>query len=338
MNTTQQQQLFDRFCRNNGLGYRYEHDRRELAWFLGLVEQFRLRGNHSASLLFSQLGDAKIHVDVAGHRQFNAFAGREARLNLVAVTSEALRCLYPLAGILARYHDTEESPSPEMLSRLRVTRWIDSESVDECCQALLQYGPLVPPRAQARHTQIFWHMIDVLLHHELAHLYLGHVGFLRHFGKGMASEARPSAQQSQTEQWHAMEIQADIGVCLYLTALQPHEGEFEVGVLASLVVFFLLYELAPAESNSHPHPLVRLYVLVQRTGNESRYDDDAFNALLDRIKARLGRLQLFESTSNLSLDEVAQRAEEIERVSNSTYLPLFAPYRLDPKGPPGGAT
>src|SRR5947209_3668708 len=174
--------------------------------------------------------------------------------------------------------------------------------------------------------------MTVICDDELWHSDIGDAGVRRpRSGKGGTSEARSANPQVSTELWHAMEIQADIGICMYLLGLQSHEGEFEVAVLASLIVFFLLYELTSSESNTHPHPLVRMHILIQRTGTESAYEDDMFNSLLRNITLRLTNIGLFESRFNLSLDDIHQRSLEIEEASNTRYIPLFAPYRLDPK-------
>ena len=97
------EEVFDQYCRVNGIGTRFEHLKPELGWFLGLVKQTRHRANLTAGFLAQQLGITKIHVDVADFPEFDAFAAIDQDLYMVGITSAVLRCLYPLAGIIARY-------------------------------------------------------------------------------------------------------------------------------------------------------------------------------------------------------------------------------------------
>jgi hypothetical protein len=325
------EEVFDQYCRVNGIGTRFEHLKPELGWFLGLVKQTRHRANLTAGFLAQQLGITKIHVDVADFPEFDAFAAIDQDLYMVGITSAVLRCLYPLAGIIARYYESTTPIEDPIRQCLQNTNWVAPDSVNRCCMLLLQFGPLVPPEAQRRHLDLFWSMLNIIVHHEYAHLYLGHVGFnINAIGPAKLGEVQAISHGDQ-QLWHAMEIQADVGICFYLLSLiqQKPQPDTELVVLASYVVFSLLFVLAPEESSSHPHPLVRLILLLNRTSNEAQLEIDRVR---ENIRARVNRLRLnfFEYGINRPFDKIYREASIIEEASNKKYIPLFRPFRILP--------
>ncbi|QOZ33269.1 hypothetical protein XH92_17650 [Bradyrhizobium sp. CCBAU 53421] len=313
------------------MGTRFEHRRPELGWLLGLIEQARYRVNITASLLAQQFGINRVHADIADCPEFNAFAAIDQDVCLVGITSTVLHCLYPLAGIIARYYESTTSLEGPIRQCLQDTNWATPESINRCCSVIQQFGPLVPPEAQRRHTDLFWNMLNIIVHHEFAHLYLGHVGYNNTVtGIAKLNEVQTISQVEQ-QLWHAMEIQADIGICLYLVALcqRRPQPDLELIILASYVVFSLLRILSPEESSSHPHPLVRLILLLNRTGNEAKIEIDRMR---ERIRERVSRLRLnfFEHGIDRPFEELHRQASEIEEASNNKYIALFRPFRIIP--------